>query len=118
MGQSHNPLEQLEPRRLLATSTIFASATPGTIDAGDPQSVALGVRFRADLTGYITAIRYYKSPANTGAHIANLSGFGSNLDLVQSTNQTYTFGQPTSRAGQVFGSGGPRAFQVGGRVQF
>jgi len=34
------------------------------------------------------------------------------------TNQTFSFGQPTSRAGQVFGSGGPRAFQLGGRFQF
>ena len=28
------------------------------------------------------------------------------------------FGKPTSRAGQVFGSDGPRAFQVGGRLSF
>jgi hypothetical protein len=28
------------------------------------------------------------------------------------------FGQPTSRATQVFGSGGPRSFQVAARVIF
>ncbi|HEY1341837.1 MAG TPA: hypothetical protein VGF59_30200, partial [Bryobacteraceae bacterium] len=51
-------------------------------------------------------------------NIANLGGYSFNLDLVQPTNQTFNFGQPTSRAGQVFGSGGPRAFQLGARVQF
>ena len=51
-------------------------------------------------------------------NIANLGGFSSNLDQVTATNQTFSFGQPTSRAGQVFGSGGPRAFQIGGRIQF
>ncbi len=43
---------------------------------------------------------------------ANLGGYSGNL-----TNTT-AFGQPTSRAGQVFGSGGPRALQIGGRVSF
>ena len=43
---------------------------------------------------------------------ANLGGYGT--DPSQSTQ----FGVPTSRAGQVFGSGGPRALQVGGRFSF
>ncbi|HLK69734.1 MAG TPA: carboxypeptidase regulatory-like domain-containing protein [Bryobacteraceae bacterium] len=51
-------------------------------------------------------------------NIANLGGYSFNLDQVTPTNQTFSFGQPTSRAGQVFGSGGPRAFQLGGRIQF
>ncbi len=50
-------------------------------------------------------------------NIANLGGYSFSLDQVQS-NQTFQFGQPNSRAGQVFGSGGPRAFQLGGRFQF
>jgi Carboxypeptidase regulatory-like domain len=43
---------------------------------------------------------------------ANLSGYSGDL-----TNPT-SFGQPTSRLTQVFGSGGPRAFQLGARLNF
>ena len=53
-------------------------------------------------------------------NIFNIANLGYNccaLDQVTS-NQTYQFGQANSRAGQVFGSGGPRAFQIGGRFQF
>jgi hypothetical protein len=42
---------------------------------------------------------------------ANLSGFSGDLTSA-------AFGQPTSRATQIFGSGGPRAFQLGTRVRF
>ncbi len=42
----------------------------------------------------------------------NLVGFGSNLRTPGS------FGQPTARSSQVFGSGGPRAFQLGARLTF
>ena len=35
-----------------------------------------------------------------------------------STPQGAAYGQPTQRSGQVFGSGGPRALQVGGRFVF
>jgi hypothetical protein len=53
-------------------------------------------------------------------NIANLGGYSSTIDTVApaGTPQTFAFGQPTSRAGQVFGSGGPRAVQVGARFQF
>ena len=53
-------------------------------------------------------------------NIANLSGYSFNLNTVAANpaNQTFTFGQPTARAVQTFGSGGPRALQVGARIQF
>ena len=44
-------------------------------------------------------------------NIANLGGYSSNL-------LDPGFGQPTSRAGNIFGTGGPRAFQLGGRFSF
>lgn len=45
-------------------------------------------------------------------NVANLGGFSYNLA------QTATFGQPSSRVDQAFGSGGPRAFQLGARFEF
>jgi hypothetical protein len=45
-------------------------------------------------------------------NLANLSGFNFNLLEPQS------FGQPTNRITQVFGSAGPRAFQLGARFNF
>ena len=42
----------------------------------------------------------------------NLSGYSGDLTSPAS------FGQPTSRFTQVFGSGGPRAFQLGARINF
>jgi len=50
-------------------------------------------------------------------NIANLSGYNFALDPVKTT-QTFAFGQPNSRGNQVFGSGGPRAFQFGARFSF
>ena len=44
-------------------------------------------------------------------NIANLSGYNNVLNQVN-------YGQPSARAGQVFGSGGPRAFQFATRLEF
>jgi hypothetical protein len=54
------------------------TAVPGTVDAGDGKGVETGVRFTADYDGYILGVRFYKAPANTGTHTANLwTGDGS-----------------------------------------
>jgi hypothetical protein len=45
-------------------------------------------------------------------NVANLSGYSGNL------RETSLFGQPSSRVDQVFGSGGPRALQLGARLTF
>jgi hypothetical protein len=42
---------------------------------------------------------------------ANLSGYSSDLTSA-------AFGQPTARFTQLFGSGGPRAFQLAMRISF
>ncbi len=50
------------------------TAIPTLVDMADTSAVELGVRFKADRDGVITAIRYYKSSANTGTHLGNLWG--------------------------------------------
>src|SRR5919197_1060156 len=49
-----------------------ASATPATTDSGDAGSYELGVRFRADVDGFVTGVRFYKATANTGTHTGRL----------------------------------------------
>jgi hypothetical protein len=44
-------------------------------------------------------------------NVANVTGYGNILNQMN-------YGQPSARAGQVFGSGGPRAFQFATRFQF
>ncbi|MBO0724219.1 MAG: carboxypeptidase regulatory-like domain-containing protein [Blastocatellia bacterium] len=64
-------------------------------------------------------------------NIANLTGFSGALNgyvrpslnpitglLTAGRNPDFTFGQPTGRVNAVFGSGGPRAFQLAARLSF
>src|SRR5262249_38689360 len=52
--------------------SLWGSPSVAVEDAGDASSVELGVKFRADVDGYVTGIRYYKSAANTGTHVGSL----------------------------------------------
>ena len=38
---------------------------------GDTNAVELGVKFRSDVTGFITGLRFYKTSGNTGTHIGH-----------------------------------------------
>jgi hypothetical protein len=84
-------------------STIFGQSTPSVIDDGDPNPVELGVKFKADVGGTITGIRFYKSSANTGTHIGSLwSTAGTRLAQVTFSGesasgwQTATFATPVA----------------------
>ena len=59
--------------------TIFGSATPSTVDSGDGGSVVLGVAFKADVNGFVTGVRFYKSVPNTGTHVGALWSSGGSL---------------------------------------
>jgi uncharacterized protein DUF4082/Big-like domain-containing protein/centrosomal CEP192-like protein/carboxypeptidase family protein/ASPM-SPD-2-Hydin domain-containing protein len=57
----------------LCPCTIWPStAVPGSTDSGEGSGIELGVKFRADLDGYVTGVRFYKSTANSGTHIGNV----------------------------------------------
>jgi len=49
-----------------------STAVPGVVDGGPDSAVELGVKFRSDVAGSITGIRFYKASANTGTHVGNL----------------------------------------------
>ncbi len=72
--------------------TVWAdSATPANLSASDPNAVELGVKFRSDIDGYITGIRFYKGSGNTGTHIGNLwSANGALLATATFSNETAT----------------------------
>jgi WD40 repeat protein len=66
-----------------------ASTTPTNPSVSDPNAVELGVKFRSDLDGFITGIRFYKGNGNTGLHIGNLwSRDGQSLAKANFTNET------------------------------
>jgi YVTN family beta-propeller protein len=69
--------------------TLFpATATPGA-DGDDPDAVTVGVKVRSDVAGFITAIRFYKGPTNTGTHIASLwTTAGTSLASATFTSET------------------------------
>jgi hypothetical protein len=47
-------------------------ATPDNSLANDGQPIDVGVKFRADIDGYIVALRFYKGAGNTGSHVGQL----------------------------------------------
>jgi sulfur relay (sulfurtransferase) complex TusBCD TusD component (DsrE family) len=56
-----------------SVATIWpTTAVPGTVDGGPDSAVELGVKFRSDVAGSITGIRFYKATANTGTHSGHL----------------------------------------------
>ena len=56
---------------------------------GDASAVELGVRFRSDQNGYITALRFYKHTGNTGTHTGSLwSNTGTRLATATFTGET------------------------------
>ncbi|MFN7927990.1 MAG: hypothetical protein U0Y68_08585 [Blastocatellia bacterium] len=67
----------------------------------------------ANLTGFSGALNGYVRPTgtvNTTTGAVTITAAGRNPD--------FTFGQPTGRVNAVFGSGGPRAFQLAARINF
>lgn len=72
-----------------------------SLDVRLSRSLRIGQRLQVSLIGEV--FNLYNA--------SNLSGYSGDLT-------TTGFGQPTSRVTQVFGSGGPRAFQVAARVSY
>ena len=64
-----------------------SNTTPGTPAVNDPNSIELGVKFRSDLNGLITGVRFYQTnPGVYQAAIWNLAGEQLALGSVTSTS--------------------------------
>jgi hypothetical protein len=48
------------------------SVKPSLVDSNDGKAVELGVKFRSDTSGYITALRFYKATTNKGTHVGHI----------------------------------------------
>ena len=57
----------------MTNATIWPStAVPAVASANDSGPYELGVKFRSDIAGYITGVRFYKGAGNTGTHVGHL----------------------------------------------
>ncbi|WP_436791316.1 N,N-dimethylformamidase beta subunit family domain-containing protein [Yinghuangia sp. YIM S10712] len=68
-----------------------ANTVPGT--PSDPEALAIevGVKFRTDVAGHITGVRFYKGDGNTGTHVAHLwTATGTLLATKTFTGETAT----------------------------
>ncbi|MGN9906617.1 DUF4082 domain-containing protein [Phytohabitans sp. LJ34] len=79
------------------------SAVPATPSDPDSSPTEVGVKFRSDVAGHVSALRFYKSTANTGTHVGHLwTASGTQLASVTFTGesasgwQTATFSTPVS----------------------
>jgi Domain of unknown function (DUF4082)/Bacterial Ig-like domain/Bacterial Ig domain len=78
------------------------SIIPAIASVADTGAVELGVKFRADASGFITGIRFYKGSANTGTHIGNLwSSTGTRLATATFTGETASGWQQVNFAAPV-----------------
>lgn len=70
--------------------TLLGNATPTIQDADDPLNVVVGVKFRPEINGWITKVRFWKAPANTGTHIGYLWDASTNAFIASTyfTNET------------------------------
>jgi hypothetical protein len=87
--------------------TLFELATPDTDDSTDPSPVELGVKFRADRSGTVTGVRFYKGAGNTGTHTGSLwTAGGTRLAQATFSNETAGGWQAATFATPVQVTGG------------
>jgi VCBS repeat-containing protein len=88
------------------TYSLFStSATPRDLNNNDGQQLTLGLKFRSNVAGQITAIKFYRSPTDTGQNVVDLwNTGGTKLATATFTNtsasgwQTVNFASPVSIA--------------------
>ena len=89
-----------------AASTSYSlwsnNTVPAIITSSTSSSIELGVKFKSQNSGYVTAIKFYKGAQNTGTHIGSLwTAGGSLLASVTFTNETASGWQTANLAQPV-----------------
>ena len=70
-------------------SVFAAGDTPTVASASDTQAVEVGMKFRSDDDGFVTALRFYKGAQNTGTHVGRLwSPGGTQLAVATFANES------------------------------
>jgi hypothetical protein len=98
------------PAGTLPTSIWTSAAIPATESTNDPNPIEIGVKFKADVGGFVTAIRFYKGPSNGGTHLGRVwTAAGTLLGTVTFQNESATgwqqadFDTPVEvQAGQIY----------------
>jgi len=73
-----------------ATQSLWSSsAVPQMIDSKDNGAVEVGLKFQANVDGFVTGVQFYKAANNTGMHTGSLwTTDGELLSTVTFTNET------------------------------
>ena len=81
---------------------LLDSSTPTVASSTDTSPTEVGVKFRSDVDGYITGIRFYKGLQNTGTHVGHLwSSTGTMMGSATFTGETSTGWQLASFSSPV-----------------
>ena len=83
--------------------SIWSSTSkPVSASDSDTSAIEVGVEFRSDVAGLVTAVRFYKGSTNTGTHIGNLwTSTGTLLASVTFTGETASGWQQANFASPV-----------------
>ena len=85
-----------------AISIWSASAAPTTFATADSSSVELGLKFRSDVAGTVTGVRFYKGTITTGTHSGTLwTASGTKLASATFTGETASGWQTVSFSSPV-----------------
>ena len=82
--------KSLRPNTAVTASSLWpTTSVPQTLSDDDTKSAELGVKFRAQSSGNITGVRFYKSRQNSGMHTGSLwDNSGTLLSTATFTNET------------------------------
>ncbi|MDT0213272.1 DUF4082 domain-containing protein [Rothia sp. ARF10] len=85
------------------TCSVWGTATTPTVaDSGSATAVEVGLKFRSDVSGKVSGVRFYKSTRNTGTHTGSLwTASGTRLATVTFANETASGWQQATFASPV-----------------